>query len=477
MIYVLLIVFPLAMAGGSFVLRRQSQLVTWAGVITVMLELWLALSAPIDQPARLLQISIGYNALGRLFLAMFCLATLISVLMTLASTHGEHFVATALLILSGSAAILIIQEPFVVAALLLLTSLLGGIMLVDQPLDSPTLLRPQTIGMALKYTLLVVLGGLLLLIGFILTTAFEQQLARTGPTLTRVIFGLLIAGYSVRVGLIPFHLWLPDVVDDTPPVTILEQTGLLTVLAVPVLLVALQTQPQLLVGNTSGQRLLIGLGGFSALAGGVMALLTHGQRRAIAFLTIANLGLITIGIGLNSPAGLTGALLAALNHVFGLALLLLGLALLERPVPGRREQAGAMRERPLAALAVLVGVLVLVGVPPLSGFVPKLLLIVAGREQGWLISVVIGGSLLLSGLAGARLLRQLLLQPRDTTISRSFLLDDLDRLGVVGVPYAPRLILLLILLLCAGSLVAGMWPQPIIAQLELTVRGLAFLSQ
>lgn len=477
MIYVLLMVFPLAMAGGSFVLRRQSRLVTWAGVITIMLELWLALSAPIDQPARLLQISISYNALGRLFLVMFCLATLVGALMTLASTHGEHFIATALLILSGSAAILIIQEPFVVAALLLLTSLLGGIMLVDQPLDSPTLLRPQTIGMALKYTLLVVLGGLLLLIGFILTTAFEQQLATTGPTLTRVVFGLLIAGYSVRVGLIPFHLWLPDVVDDAPPVTVLAQTGLLTVLAVPVLLVALQTQPQLLVGNTSGQRLLLGLGGLSALAGGAMSLLTHQRRRAIAFLTIANLGLITIGIGLNSSMGVTAALLGALNHVLGLALLLLGLALLERPVPGRREQAGAMRERPLAALAALVGVLVLVGVPPLSGFVPKLLLIVAGREQGWLISGLISGGLLLCGLGGARLLRDLLLQPRDTTASRSFLLDDLDRLGVVGVPYAPRLLLLLILLLCAGSLVGGMWPQPIIAQLETTVRGLAFLSQ
>lgn len=476
MIYVLLMVFPLAMAGGSFVLRRQDRLVTWAGVLTIVLEGWLALSAPIDQPARLLEISISYNALGRLFLVMFCVASLIATLTTIVSTHGEHFIATSLLILSGSAAILIIQEPFVVAALLLLTSLLGGIMLVDQPLDSPTLLRPQTIGMALKYTLLVVLGGLLLLIGFILTTAFEQQLATTGPTLTRLVFGLLVCGYSVRVGLIPFHLWLPDVVDDTPPVTILEQIGLLSVLSVPVLLVALQTQPQLLVGNTSGQRLLIGLGGLSALLGSAMALVTNQTRRAVAFLAIANLGLITIGLGLNSVNGMTAALLGALNHMLGIALLMLGLALLERPVPGRREQAGAIRERPLAALATLIGVLVLVGVPPLSGFVPKLLLIMAGREQGWLISLVIGGGLLLSGLAGARLLQRLLLQPRETA-PRSFLLDDLDRLGVVGVPYAPRLILLLILLLCVGSFVAGMWPQPILAQLDTAVRGLAFLSQ
>ncbi|HEX6293338.1 MAG TPA: proton-conducting transporter membrane subunit [Herpetosiphonaceae bacterium] len=477
MTYLLLMLFPLAIAGGSFVLRRQSQLVGWAGAATVAAELWLALSAPIDQPAQLLGVSINYNELGQLFLATFCLSALITMLAATFVAHGEHFVAMLLLILSLGAAILIIQEPLLVAALLLLASLIGGVQLIDQPLHSPTLLRPQTLGMAVKYTLLVALGGLLLLIGFILATAYTQQLATTGPTLTRAIFGVLVAGFCIRLGLIPFHLWLPDMLDEAPPTTMFVHVGLLTIFALPVLLVALQTQPQLIVGNTGGQRLLLGLGGLSALFGSALALGAARVRRVIAFLTIANAGLLTIGLGMTTTLGVSAALIGALNHVLAVALLTLGLALLEQPVPGRREQAGALRERPLAAVAFLLGVLLLLGVPPFSGFLPKLLLIAASQERGWPLALIVAISLVLSGAAGAKLLRRVLLQPRDLPTTRSLLSDDIERLTTVGVPYAPRALLALILALLLGSVVVGLWPQPIVARLDATVRALAFLSQ
>jgi formate hydrogenlyase subunit 3/multisubunit Na+/H+ antiporter MnhD subunit len=469
--------FPLAMAGGCFVLRRHSRMVGWAGAAAVGAELWLALSAPIDQPSQLLGVSINYNELGQLFLAVFCLGALITMLTTTFVVHGEHFVAMLLLILSLGAAMLILQEPLLVAALLLLASLLGGVQLIDQPVDSPTLLRPQTLGMAIKYTLLVALAGLLLLIGFILATAYTQQLASSGPTLTRVIFGVLIAGFSLRLGLIPFHLWLPDMLDETPPPTIFVHVGLLTILALPVLLVALQTQPQLIVGNVGGQRLLLGLGGLSALAGSGLALGSVRVRRSVAFLTIANAGLLTIGLGITTVIGVTAALLGALNHVLGVALITLGLALLEESIPGRREQAGAMRERPLAAAAFLLGVLLLLGVPPFGGFLPKLMLIASSQERGWLVTLIVGLSLVLSGAAGAKLLRQVLLQPREIAPTRSLLSDDIERLTTVGVPYAPRVLQVLILALLIGSLVAGIWPQPIVARLDASVRALSFLSQ
>jgi formate hydrogenlyase subunit 3/multisubunit Na+/H+ antiporter MnhD subunit len=477
MTYLLLMLFPLAMAGGSFVLRRQSRLVGWAGAAAVAAELWLALRAPIDQPAQLLGISINYNELGQLFLGTVCLGALVAMLTTTFISSGEHFAAMLLLILSLCAAILVIQEPLLVAALLLLASLLGGVQLIDQPLNSATLLRPQTLGMALKYTLLVALGGLLLLIGFILATAYTQQLATTGPTLTRAIFGLLIVGFCIRVGLIPFHLWLPDMLDETPPSTIFVHTGLLMILAVPVLLVALQAQPQLIVGNTSGQRLLLGLGGLSAVVGSGLALTARRVRRAIAFLTIANVGLLTIGLGIATVMGVTAALFGALNHILGISLVTLGLGLLEQTVPGRREQAGAMRERPLAAVAFLLGVLLLIGVPPFSGFLPKLMLIAASQEQSWRIALIVGISLVLSGGAGAKLLRQVLLQPRDVPTTRSLLSDDIEHLTTMSVPYASRVLLALILVLVVGSLVVGIWPQPIVARLDATVRALAFLRQ
>lgn len=477
MIYVLLMLFPLAVAGSCFVLRRQSQLVNWIGAATIAIQGWLALNTPIDQPARLLELSINYNALARLFLVVFCIGSLITLLVAMNAGHGEHFVATALVILSMCTAILIVQEPFMVATLLLLTSLLGSVQLVDQPLESTMLIRPQTLGMALKYTLMVVLGGLLLVVGFILATAFEQQLATTGPALRRAIFGLLLVGFSIRAGLIPFHLWLPDLLDETPPTTIFVQAGLLTTIALPVLLVALQTQPELLVGNVSGQRLLIGLGALSTLLGSAASLVTYHPRRAIAFLAIANMGLLSIGLGLTTVNGVSAALLGALNHVLAIALIAVGLALLERNVPGRREQAGAMRERPIAALAFVLGVLVLLGVPPFSGWVPKLMLISAAQSRGWLLELLIIAGFVMISLGAARLLRRVLLRPREGPTTRSLFSDDLDRLAVAHVPYAPTALLAMILLLALGLIIAGVWPQPIVVQLDQTVRSFTFLSR
>jgi formate hydrogenlyase subunit 3/multisubunit Na+/H+ antiporter MnhD subunit len=210
MIYLLLIFFPIVTAAGSFLLRRDNLLVTWIGAAALAAELSIAVSTPIDQPAQLLQVSISYTELSRLLLATFCIGALAATLAGTARPHGEYFVATLLLIMGLAAAMLIVQEPFVVASLLLLAGLIGGLQLVDQPVDSEQLLKAQTIRMALKYMLLVALGGVLLLIGFVLATAFTQQLAETGPILFRAIFGLLLIGFSLRVALLPFHVWLPD---------------------------------------------------------------------------------------------------------------------------------------------------------------------------------------------------------------------------------------------------------------------------
>ncbi len=477
MIYLLLILFPLAAAAGAFILRRDSTLAGWAGVGAVTAELWLALTAPVNQPARLLDVSVNYNELSQLFLTTFCIGGLAMTLLAAVRPEGEYFVAALLLILGLSAAILILQEPFVVASLLFLASLLGGLQLVDQPADSPVLMQPHTIGMALKYTLLVALGGVLLLIGFVLATAFTGQLASTGPVLTHTIFALLLIGFCIRVGLLPFHLWLPDVLDEAPPPTIFVQLGLLTALSFPVLLVALQTQPQLLVGNSSGQRLMLGLGFLSALGGGALALAAAHTRRAIGYLAVANMGLLATGLAMTNAAGVGAALLGALSHVLGLTLIALGLALLEQPVPGRREQAGAMRERPMAALALLLGVLLLLGVPPFSGFLPKLLLFSAVAGESGVVGLLVGGALVLNGVAGARLLSQALLRPSEAPTTRSLFSDDLDRLAVVAVPYAPRAVLVVIVLLAILSIVVGVWPQPVITLIDEAMRGLPFLSR
>ncbi|WP_029215519.1 proton-conducting transporter membrane subunit [Kallotenue papyrolyticum] len=475
--YIALILFPIAMAGGTFVARRDARLVGWMGVAAIAVQLWLALTLPADLPARVLDVSVGYGALSRLLLVVLCLASLIVACSSVVLPVGEYWISTLLLLLGIAAAMLLLQEPLIVATLLLLASLIGGMELVDQPVGSGMLLRPQTLALALKYLVLVALGGLFLLIGFVLATAYEQQLATSGPALMRLVFGLLLIGTAVRLGLVPFHLWAPDLADEAPPQTIFLHLGLLSVLALPVLLVALQTQPQLVVGNPSGQRLLIGLGALSALGGSLLALLSGSQRRMLALLCVANLGLLVIGLGIGTLVGVSAAVLGALNHVLALALIMTALALLERPVPGRREQAGALRERPIAALALLVGVLALLGVPPMSGFAARLALLAALQEQGWPVIGAVLASLLAMALVAGRWLHLLLLRPPELPSVRGLLSDDLARLTVIEPSYAPLWLRALVLLAGAGVIALGLWPLPVLALVEQLVGSFSFLRQ
>jgi formate hydrogenlyase subunit 3/multisubunit Na+/H+ antiporter MnhD subunit len=180
---------------------------------------------------------------------------------------------------------------------------------------------------------------------------------------------------------------------------------------------------------------------------------------------------------MTSATGIGVALLTSLNHILGLAIMTIGLTLLEQPIAGRREQAGAMRERPIAALALLLGTLLLVGVPPLSGFVPKLMMLTAAAETAWAMQILIGGSFVLSSLAATRMLRRVLLLPPETLTTRSLISADVERLGAVEVPYISRTLVVLILLLAFISLAGGIWPQPIMRQIDDYARSLPFIQQ
>jgi hypothetical protein len=67
MVYLLLIFFPVAMGASSFVLRKQTRLVIVAAVVTVLAEIALVVRLPLDQPARLLGLTLTLDPLGQMF--------------------------------------------------------------------------------------------------------------------------------------------------------------------------------------------------------------------------------------------------------------------------------------------------------------------------------------------------------------------------------------------------------------------------
>jgi multicomponent Na+:H+ antiporter subunit D len=118
----------------------------------------------------------------------------------------------------------------------------------------------------------------------------------------------------------------------------------------------------------------------------------------LAYSSIAQIGYITLGIGIASDTGLVAALVHLFNHALtkGALFLLLGCIAIRLGDTGFDRIAGIGRMMPVTSFGVVVGGLSLIGVPGTAGFVSKWYLVVAALEQGawWLAALVVASSLL-----------------------------------------------------------------------------------
>ena len=126
---------------------------------------------------------------------------------------------------------------------------------------------------------------------------------------------------------------------------------------------------------------LLALGALSSVAGVLYALFQHELKRLLAFHTIENVGIITLGLGASllfagsgqrvwAGLALAAALLHTLNHAIFKSLLFLGAGTIERATHSQSldHLGGLLRRMPWTAWSFLVGAMAIAGLPPLNGF-------------------------------------------------------------------------------------------------------------
>jgi len=118
MLYLLLILFPLAIAASCFLLRTYTRLVIGVALGAVLTLTLLAAQIPLDDPARLLGVTLILSELGRLFMLVFMVVVAVALIASWHLPHGENFVPVALLMLALICATLLLQDPFIVSLLL-----------------------------------------------------------------------------------------------------------------------------------------------------------------------------------------------------------------------------------------------------------------------------------------------------------------------------------------------------------------------
>src|SRR6185312_7213946 len=142
------------------------------------------------------------------------------------------------------------------------------------------------------------LAGFLILAANATTTAFgdlRTAAASLTPAMRNTVFLLALAGFGSKAGIIPLHVWLPRAHPAAPSHVSALLSGVMIKLGVYGLL---RVGLDLLGGGPAWWGvLLIGLGAGSAVLGVLYALMEDDIKRLLAYSSVENMGLITLGVG------------------------------------------------------------------------------------------------------------------------------------------------------------------------------------
>jgi len=204
-----------------------------------------------------------------------------------------------------------------------------------------------------------------------------------GAPLTALLI-LALVGFGMKAGLFPLHVWLPGAHANAPSHVSAVLSGVMLKMGVYGLfrVTGLVAQPPIWWGAV-----VLALGTVSALLGIAFAVGQQDYKRLLAYSSIENIGIITMGLGLALLGrasghqewvilGTAAALLHVLNHSLFKPLLFLGAGSLVHAVHTRNmDRLGGLAKRmPLTYGIFLLGGIAICGLPPLNGFVSELLL-------------------------------------------------------------------------------------------------------
>jgi len=195
---------------------------------------------------------------------------------------------------------------------------------------------------------------------------------------------MFIAGFGFKMGLVPFHMWLPDTYEGSPPtITALLAAGTKKVgFAAALRIIVMGT----VVLNLDWTFALGVIAVMTMTIGNIAAVMQKNLARMLAYSSIGHAGYILIGLAVApfSPMGIQGSLFHVLNHAVmkGAAFIAVAGIVTTLAITNVDKLKGLARKMPITSLGLVVCLLALAGVPPLNGFWSKLVLFGAALDAG-----------------------------------------------------------------------------------------------
>jgi proton-translocating NADH-quinone oxidoreductase chain N len=202
-----------------------------------------------------------------------------------------------------------------------------------------------------------------------------------------VTFGaaLILLGFVIKSGVVPFHTWTPDAYQGAYAPVSAHLAGIVTKISGVYAIVKMATLLRFFDGRAQAlSEMLMFLGLLSIAVGALAALRQKDFKRMLAFSSISQVGYIVLAAGLGTPLAIMGGVFHLFNHATFKTVLFLNSASLEKAAgtTDMDKLGGMEHSMPWTSWTSVIALLSTAGVPPLSGFWSKLLIILALWESG-----------------------------------------------------------------------------------------------
>lgn len=233
-----------------------------------------------------------------------------------------------------------------------------------------------TVNLVGTFVFLLSVAGIYRVTGTLDMAAIATRMVDADPNAAILIAVGFFVAFSVKLGLFPFHFWLPPVYTGSRPVVAAILSGsLANIGAYGILRFGGELLPRELELAAGA---LIVLGGASILYGGVLAVSRRTASEMLAYSAIGQVGYVLVAVGIGGPIGFAAAVLYTIVNALNKTMLFL-------VTRHRGAVVGAL---------FAIGALSVAGLPPAAGFVGKLALFRSVADNPLLIGLVVLGSLL-----------------------------------------------------------------------------------
>lgn len=397
-----LILVPAAAAALAYGLPAATRGVLLVGAAALHLALVLLLW--VEPGERALGGWLAADALGRLML------TLVSVLF-LAIAHyavaylreenprGGRAFATCLLAFLAAATVVALSHHFALLWIGLESTTLAVVPLIYHRHDR------RSLEAVWKYLVLSSVGIAFALLGvFLLATAQPSGAGRPlvlddlianaatlDPMWLRAAFVFMLIGFGTKMGLAPLHSWKPDTYGEAPSLVGGLMAGALTSCAflglMRVVAICFAAGADAFVRPA-----LIGFGLFSLVIAAAFIIGQGDIKRLLAYSSVEHMGLLVIGLGVGG-AGAYGAVLHALNNGLAKAMVFLavGNVVLVTGTSAADGIRGVLRRLPVSGVLLVVGLFAVTGSPPFGMFLSEFTILSAaiGEHHPWVAAAVV----------------------------------------------------------------------------------------